>query len=178
LNRILLDCDGVLADFVAPVIAWAGGDPYTRDSITDFDILKAWGIEHRQSDLDAMCAVPGFCESLAVIPGAQAAVERLRRNFEVVIVTSPYSNVPTWTSERITWLNRHFGIDKRDVVFCKRKELVRGDALVDDAIHNLELFPGMRILVDHPWNRTGPAINALRCVDLNEVCQRCEEAFM
>jgi 5'(3')-deoxyribonucleotidase len=172
----LVDCDGVLADFVTPVVAWAGPD-FTRDSISEFDILKAWGIEDRQDELDRHCAQPGWCEALPVYEGAREFVDRLRSRFEVVIVTSPYSNVPTWTSERIAWLRKHFGIPKQDVVFCERKNLVRGAALVDDAIHNLEDFDGHRILIDQPWNRASRSLNWLRCPSLTIAAATLEGLF-
>jgi 5'(3')-deoxyribonucleotidase len=172
-KRVGIDCDGVICDFPAAVLAWAGA-AYTRESITQHDMLKAWNEEHRQAELDAHCSQVGWCESLPVIEGAQAFVERLRRNFEVIVVTSPYSAVPTWTSERITWLQRHFGIPKRDVVFCKRKDLVHTHALVDDKIENLANFPGVRILVDHPWNRSAGPDVAVRAMTLEAAADELE----
>jgi 5'(3')-deoxyribonucleotidase len=146
----------VLADFAFEALKWAEHDlrrRLPRASITSHDILKAWNVEHAQGSFDAWCSRPGFCENLMVLPGARWFVERLRERYEVVVVTSPYSAAPTWCYERLKWLDVNFGIPKQDVIFAKRKELVEGDALIDDYERNTEAFRGLAILMNQPWNQ-------------------------
>lgn len=53
------------------------------------------------------------------------------------------------------WLMRYFPeIPRPNFIACHRKELIRADVLIDDGFHNLEHFPGLRILIDAPWNRS------------------------
>lgn len=151
---VLLDVDGVLADFSGELLRWVGPQ-YTRAQLTEWDLTKALGIENRQHLFDEYASEPGFCESLPVLEGAQDFVEELRKVADVVIVTSPYSAARLWTFERLRWLERHFGISKYDVIFAKRKYLVKGDVMIDDGPHNIDEFVnrgGRGLLIDQPWN--------------------------
>lgn len=152
---ILLDVDGVLADFAGALLAWAG-PVYSREQLTEWDLTKALGLEDRQQEFDAVASEPGFCESLPLIDGAQVFVEELRSFAEIIVVTSPYSAAKLWTFERLRWLEKHFAITKHDVIFAKRKYLVRGDLMIDDGPHNIDEFLRRDlkgILIDQPWNR-------------------------
>lgn len=157
-RRILLDVDGVLADFVGPVISWANGlrragdPPYTRQGITEFDLLKAWGIGHMWGELDRLVVRPGFCDALDPVPGAREFLFDLQQVADVVIVTSPWKSSPTWCFERRNWLEKRLGYTG-EVVFTKRKDLVRGDVLIDDAAEHTDTFPGVGLLLDQPWNQ-------------------------
>lgn len=51
----------------------------------------------------------------------------------------------------------HFGFQSKDVIFSKRKDLIRGDVLIDDGPQNLQHFAGWRVLVDRPWNQDADA---------------------
>jgi 5'(3')-deoxyribonucleotidase len=156
-RRILLDVDGVLADFAGALVDFVNLsriNPITRKSLTEWDLLKAAGASDQQEAFDRLASRPGFCGTLAVCPGAQAFVKSLQEFAEVVIVTAPYENAARWTHERLHWLKEHFAIDKRDVVFAKRKSLVAGDLLIDDALHNVGRNHYARsILIDQPWNQ-------------------------
>jgi len=187
--RVLVDCDGVLADFVLRVVEFVnhhtagatradfGRDavPYTHDHVTGWDCFAALGAEHLQGAFDAHASRPGFCRGLPVLKGAEQFVEAIRDlGCELVIVTTPYEAAQLWTHERIAWLRSHFEIEKRDVVFCKRKELVRGEVLIDDALHNAESFAeagGRVLLLDSPWNQTDKPLpeGVTRCHGYSEV---------
>jgi 5'(3')-deoxyribonucleotidase len=155
----LCDVDGVLADFVASVLKFVNYEiprvwsPFQHKHVTNWDIFAALKQEHLQDKFDAHASTPGFCQNLTVLPGARLFFDRLRMRGEVVVVTAPYESAKLWTHERLAWLKTHFEVPKKDVVFCKRKELVRGDVLIDDALHNAQDFPGPVLLIDRPWNR-------------------------
>jgi 5'(3')-deoxyribonucleotidase len=163
--RILLDVDGVLADFPAAALRWLNGravgpGTLTIDQIHEHDILKAFQLEHLQDDFDQWCIDTEVCRHLPVYDGAQALVEGLRTIGEVVILTSPYAAVPHWQHARLAWLEEHFGIAKEDVVFAKRKEFVGGDMLLDDKLRNIEAWSaawpwGAAVVFDRPWNQGG-----------------------
>lgn len=163
--NILLDVDGVLGDFPSEALTFCNRYGRSNDApvwdlahVDEHDILKALKLEHLQERFDQHCIDSDFCRHMPVYDGAQAFVEKLRGLGSLVIVTSPYSAVPTWCHSRLAWLAEHFGIHKRDVVFCKRKELVRGHVLIDDKLENCEAFvsgSSFRVahVFDRPWNR-------------------------
>lgn len=56
---------------------------------------------------------------------------------------------------KIEWLKMHFSFIPDIIVIYRQhlKHLVRGDILIDDAIHNIKDFEGIGILYDQPWNK-------------------------
>ena len=44
-------------------------------------------------------------------------------------------------------------ISSDDIIICKDKWLIKGDILIDDAIHNLEKFSGYKVLLTAPHNK-------------------------
>lgn len=161
----LCDVDGVLGDFVLGVRRWAAQhlpEHPTEESIVDFDILKNWGITGRYPDLSQWMIDTDYCRHMEVYPGAQAFIEQLRSVAEVVMVTSPMSSVPNWCHARVAWLKEHFGVDKRDVIFTERKELVSGSWLIDDKLENCQAFDllgdGVALCLDRPWNRASDSV--------------------
>lgn len=159
--RVLLDVDGVLADFLTPaldVIERLTGIRYDPAQITTWDIFDTVGKEWEQPFFEA-CNTRGFAASLSVYPGAQEGVTALREVAEVYIVTSPLNHNPTWTYERELWLKEHFGIPANRIVHTSAKFLCRGDALVDDRPHNIQRWneehpEKQGLLWDASWNRT------------------------
>jgi 5'(3')-deoxyribonucleotidase len=133
----LLDCDGVLADFVGGFLKLLGATTdrwFTPEQVTHFDIGASLGLSPAESAAAkrAISSTPGFCSALAVLPGAVDGVRALREIADVYIVTSPWNSCPTWTHEREAWLKRHLGIPHSHVVHTSAKHLVRGDVFVDD----------------------------------------------
>ena len=130
--RILLDCDGVLADFGKGFSALARehGIDYTQQK--GWDVFKGMKRADRKR-MERAVMQPGFCRSLPVIPGARDMVDGLRSDgHDVFCVTAFWFDHPTWTAERTTWLEAHMGIDRRHVVHTHAKALVAGDVFVDD----------------------------------------------
>lgn len=169
--RVLLDVDGVLADFVSRAAQWANTvtTKASHKTCTKWDVLESWGLQGYQSWFDSVCSQRGFCADLPVYSGAKTFVRALRKDAEVVVVTSPLSCSPFWCHERTMWLANHFGFESKNVIFAKRKELVRGDVLIDDGPHNLEHFAGVRVLVDRPWNQGSMIVGQRRCVGYQQI---------
>lgn len=163
-TEILLDCDGVLGQFAPEAVDFCnlygrepGAKPWTIDDVTNWDILKNFGLEHLQDRLDQHMIDTDFCRHMPLYPGAQEFVEALRGLGNVTIVTSPYTAVPNWCSARYAWLAEHFNIDKRDVIFAKKKWKVWGDYLIDDQTENCIQFEakapyGSPLCLARPWN--------------------------
>lgn len=158
--RILCDVDGVLGMFPNEVLRFCNlyGEhghelPWSINDVTDHDVLKALRCEYLQARLDQHMIDTDFCRHMPMYPGAQDFVESLRGLGEVVIVTSSYAAVPNWDSARRAWLLEKFEIPKRDVIFTSRKDLVRGDWLIDDRAENCEAFGDGAICLDRPWNQ-------------------------
>jgi 5'(3')-deoxyribonucleotidase len=135
-RTVLLDCDGVLSDFLGAFITVATatvGRPFAAEQITEFDICKALGLVPDEAGrVYRNIQREGFAAGLDVIPGAIEGVRSLQEVADVYIVTSPWNSNRTWTYEREAWLKTHFGIPHKNVIHGSAKHLVRGDVLIDD----------------------------------------------
>jgi|DEB0MinimDraft_6_1074348.scaffolds.fasta_scaffold05300_6 5'(3')-deoxyribonucleotidase len=135
--RILLDCDGVLADFGKGFAALAReqGIDYTQPRC--WDVFKGLSRNERKR-MERAVLQPGFCRSLPVVPGARDMVDGLRSDgHDVYCVTAFWFDHPTWTAERTAWLESNMGIDRRRVVHTHAKALVYGDVFVDDKVSHV-----------------------------------------
>jgi hypothetical protein len=120
--RILLDCDGVLADFVGAVRKVA---PSTPDPLLSYDFPIPWG----------EVAKEGFCASIEPLPGAKDFVDELfRQGHSIVCVTSPPWSSRTWAHERAVWLRENMGIRMGLVMHVPAclKHRVTGDVIIED----------------------------------------------
>lgn len=154
--RVLLDVDGVLADWtgaVANEVAIHGGS-FNKNVWFDQQTLppKARGPVMRA------LARPGFCYDLEPIPGAIEAVKALMAaGHDVHFVTSLWSS-PTWAYDRQRWLQSHKLLNSYSrLVFAKDKYVVQGDVFVDDKISNVEKWRtawpnACGIVWAQPWN--------------------------
>jgi 5'(3')-deoxyribonucleotidase len=160
-SRILLDVDGVLADFLTPAIVILRrltGKPWTHQDMPTWDLFDVVGHEWEKRFFQE-CGRRGFAESLDVYAGAREGVAQLQQISDIYIVTSPMQHNPTWTYERESWLQKHFEIPASKVVHTSAKYLCRGDILVDDRPANVEKWiaqhpNGIGLLWDQPYNRS------------------------
>lgn len=107
--------DGVIADFGSAAASITEGSPYMGEP--------------------DLC--PGIFSGMEPVPGAVESVRRLCEWFDVYILsTAPWGNPSAW-SDKLVWLKRVFGdgedspVYKR-LILAHRKELLKGDYLIDD----------------------------------------------
>lgn len=171
-RRILCDVDGVWADFLATsfdIIHQLSGHRYLPADLHDWDLFETVPRTFEGGFYDAW-KKPGTCLSIPVIPGSHEGVKGLQARGDLFVVTSPMNEVPTWTHERDTWLERHFGIPHKHIVHTSAKFLVTGDVLIEDKPSNLQAWlehhpTGFGILWTHPYNEKinlGPRVHRAR----------------
>ena len=156
--RVLLDCDGVLADFLTPCLAIVNGLSGTKHElshVTSWNVFDSLGVSPAvKSKTYKLMKEEGWCWRLPVMPGAKEAVADLMKISEVHCVTSPM-NGPHWEFERRQWLEHHFDIDV--VHSTEHKFAVSGDLLVDDKTSHLEKWlrahPGGTVVRWDPGTR-------------------------
>jgi len=159
-KRLLLDIDGVFANFVdatLDTLVALGGPRKAHDDIHTWDMFSCLPPEW-EKPLLAEWHKPGWCASIAPYVGAVDALPRLRAVAEVVFVTAAMPGAPHWMHEREIWVKNHLGGGVRDIVFAAAKNLVIGDFLVDDKTANVvewqQAHPnGTALLWDQPYNR-------------------------
>ena len=155
---ILVDCDGVLSNFVRAFQKGANeitGLNRTEEENIDWDFLTLYPKDRHQEILEPIGKI-GWCAGLEPYPGARRGVDELRKIGKVYCVTAPWHS-STWCWERTEWLISHMGFDKNDVLHIHDKWLVQGLTLIDDKPETLvkwcEATGNIGILWDQPYNR-------------------------
>lgn len=171
---ILLDLDGVVADFIGKLLKTYNalyGTSFTHASVSDFMFEKCFDKE-TASKMYALFNEPGFFADLQKLPGADEAVTGLLEIGHVEICTTPpkiKAGEPAAAGttkalnsyavlDKLVWINEHYPQLSRHVTLTNKKHLVHGVSLVDDGIHNIRPWcgahpAGLGYVVDQPWNR-------------------------
>jgi 5'(3')-deoxyribonucleotidase len=138
---VLLDVDGVLADFTlaaCELVFQVTGRRYGPEAVTTWEVFDSLPEPQAKEDVYRILKGRGGCSSIPVYAGAQEGVAKLREIADITIVTSPFSGSETWVHERNAWLETHFGIDAHDVIHAKKKGRIHGDVFLDDKPEHVE----------------------------------------
>ena len=152
--RILVDLDDVLNDLLA---CWVALLNEKHCLAADPEDLKIWNVQGLYPTLTVEEVYRPIYENeiWAMLSPRPTSVEYLKKmmddGHDVLIVTaSAYQTLPA----KMDWLFTTFPfISWENVIITKRKQLIRGDVLIDDGIHNLEGGAYFKILMDSPNNR-------------------------
>ncbi len=154
MQRICVDMDEVMADTLAEHLRRYNQAFDEELSPRDLAGKKLWEVTpaDRQQQLRAFLDAEDFFEDLALMPGAQAVLEKLSARFEIFIATQAMA-VPNSLGPKYRWLQRHFPfIPPTNYVFCGDKSILRADYLIDDLPKNLLRFQGQGLLYSAPHN--------------------------
>lgn len=150
---ILVDVDDVLDDLTN---AWVNAVNVKYGMNVKPDDIKSWDIETyfdglSRNQVFSPLHKEYFWDDLKPIEGAQEYLKRLIDDgHTVVLVTSSHPNTVKF---KYDFLVKYFPyIAFRDIIFTSRKQMVKGDVLIDDAPHNLEGGEYAKILMKAPHN--------------------------
>lgn len=154
--RILVDMDGVVADIDSYWLELYNRD--YKDSLKPEDLVS-WDVSDCVTPscgkkIFDYLKLPDFYLKAGVYPGSQRVVRSLMsKGHEIVFVTAS----PLWLEraayEKATWLKIHFPfVPRHNLIITHRKDLVSGDILLDDGVHNIEIFPGIRCIFSRAHN--------------------------
>jgi len=148
-TTILVDMDGVLANVYAQLIKMEYDETGNLLDINDM---------HGKKEEDVFplfyrhLRTPGFFGTAPVINDSQEGLEYLNNKYNVLIVSSA-TEFPDSLTEKQRWLNRHFPfITWQQMIFCGKKDSIKGDIMIDDHPKNLSTFDGKRIIFPQPHN--------------------------
>lgn len=121
--RVLIDCDGVLANFVSAI-----GLKEHPESWDIFSDGLSWAA------VNTIVCQEDFCYKINPYDGAYSFLKSFKDPY---IVTSPWSSSTYWMHERYRWLTRKMGVVKERIVITSAKHLCKGDYLIDDYYENI-----------------------------------------
>ncbi len=141
---LLLDMDGILADtnlYLLQCLNKKHGRSYTNDDhdrlFGDHECLTE---EVTRPMITSIFNTGNFFRELPPIPGAIEAVKKLRKHYNIHIVTSPWVPNPNCMNDKNEWLAHYLPGLERTCIQTNQKFLIYGDILVDDKTKNLKLW--------------------------------------
>lgn len=153
---ILLDMDGVMADFNAAALEMYNF--LTNENVVVEQIKTPQTGKHVGDPtlLRKIVESPGFMRNLQPIDGAIEGVEYLHGKGHDIVFVSNATNCPTSGHEKRDWLKYYFSKVWKyaPLILTKQKYRVRGDVLIDDDPKN---FVGLHestkaLLYNHSYN--------------------------
>ena len=153
-KRILIDIDGVLADFVSGAAKLHGKDP---SSVTTWHFFEQWGMTAADFwnplGRDFWASLPLTVEAHWIMLVCETAVTREN----ICLLTSPCDTDGCLEGKR-DWVRKHFPEYKRRLLIGAAKEFCASPQtmLVDDHDKNCDTFMlagGWSCLFPRPWNR-------------------------
>lgn len=155
IDRIFIDMDGVIADFVSPSLK-AAAIPLSHDECLCWDYFSGFMTEIEF--WTAIDSVDGFWDSLVPYSWAHDLVEMCNR-----IAPVYFCSAPAWhkscAGAKVHWLReRGFLKGRADhFILTPHKHLLAnsGTVLIDDGQHNIDAFRsagGHAITFPMPWN--------------------------
>ena len=168
--NILLDCDGVLADFVSASIR-VHGQSLAHDEVTDWEYFREWGLSSNQF-WKPLRGREFWYEQIKPYPWAPELLSKLSALGDVTILTAPSAD-PECPAAKIEWLGDRLGIGMDQILVGRRKYLcARPDSvLIDDSHRTVARFKewgGHAIEFPQPWNSS-------TCVDWRDVVSQVAE---
>lgn len=172
-DNVVIDVDGVLADFNTPfaqMLSDLSSIPRDQFTFTEWHWYKKTGISSKVvsaawdhiTDLSNPVAMRRFWGGLSPLPGAQELIEYLdwSRNFTPHFVTARHPNLYRITYE---WLRTIFDIPYPQLIMSEHKGLICGGLgathFIDDKYDNCLNVLRMRgtetlvCVLDQPYNR-------------------------
>ncbi len=152
---ILVDMDDTIEQLLD---AWVkrANEKYHRnvslDEITDWNVAAPYsGIS--RGEIYGVTYEPGFWAGVKPMPGAADALKHfIDAGHQVYIVTA--TEIEHVEEKMKQLLFRYFPfLSWEQVIITGRKQMIRGDVLIDDGIHNLEGGSYRKILFTAPHNR-------------------------
>jgi len=159
MKLLLLDVDGVVADFIRGMEEKAGFK-FTEEQLKTFYCDRQVSPTKR-SKIYEIARDPSFWESLPLIEGAKEGLRHLNAlGYKITWVTSPWKGCEGWEEARKAWLNKHFDIDRmgQEVKVMSDKSEVDGDIFIDDKVDNIRDWKknhskGRAYIYDAPSNK-------------------------
>lgn len=161
---ILLDMDGVVADFFNAALRWHGGTPLKSTwPRNQWDMASVLGISEKEFNEPLLTSE--FWDDIRPYPGAQDFVSTLCDNDVVQILTVSTGDHRVCSAAKIEWCRYWLGVEQHGITICTKwqqkiayaekqnKEVL----IIDDHVETCETAKqrGVKaILVQRPWNTT------------------------
>lgn len=148
--KVYVDCDDVIASLLEPMITVF--NLAFKTEIEPLDIIEWNRLGELFGERAVGLAFKGLVPLLPEKDGAFDALLLLFKNplFDTHILTAVSGDSTVdrtlWVRENLPW----FPIER--LIFEKDKSKYSGGLLIDDAVHNIEAYDGLRVMINMPHN--------------------------
>ena len=150
--RIAIDMDEVMANVEPKFLDLYEQEFGRRLNRSDYWGKKIYGLREEEKYLRDALFEKGFFRDLEVMPGSQAVIRELMKDYEIFITTAAMEFRSSF-EDKYDWLREHFPfIHWKNIVFCGDKSIVQADYMIDDHAFNLEKFEGKPLLYTSSHN--------------------------
>ncbi len=148
-KQVLVDMDGVLADVYSQFIDFEYRKTGVRKNIESLNgILESEAFPLHDEYVNSV----GFFRNAPLIADSVEGLKYLNEKYKVLIVSSA-TEFPRSLLEKHEWLQEFFPfITWQQMIFCGKKDSIKGNIMIDDHPKNLDFFDGRRILFTQPHN--------------------------
>jgi 5'(3')-deoxyribonucleotidase len=157
MKTIGIDMDSTMADFdkgfQAAVLGLGHGYEENGRDLRSRIIGDRLSDEDRKAIVSRILCQEGFWYNLEPIEGAKKAIKKLRKQYDLYVVSAPWVNSKTCVREKIKWAQNKMGFDSSHIVLTAAKHMVKVDILLDDYILMVNTFPGSAILFERNHNK-------------------------
>lgn len=169
---VLVDMDDTIESLLS---AWVErlnksfGTDVDPEKVTEWDISKSFpSLTKEQVFSPLLC--DDFWYSVMPIAGASDALQQLIADGHRVLIVTTSAYQTLRTKMEVVLFGYFPFLSWGDVIITSHKQLIKGDVLVDDGIHNLEGGEYFKVLMDAPHNRNYDAVanNMVRVRDWEE----------
>ena len=153
-ETIAIDVDKVLAKLDKKWLNYYNtifDDNLQEEQIKSWDITEFVKPEAKPYMLNIL-NLHKFYRDLEVVEDSQRVLYNLSKEYEIVFATDPFTRMSF--KSKYDWLGENFPfIPKENYIFTGNKSKILADYLIDDAVHNLEVFQGISLLFDASYNK-------------------------
>ena len=166
--KILIDLDSTITNFGEVLLAELNKENGTNYAYHEID---SWlWFDENFFDPWGPIRYAGFWDKVKPYPEAIGVIKRLiDEGHEVFVVTASFF-IPSLSKKintSIDWFHNYQYINPNNIIITQRKDMINGDVLIDDGLHNCKAFPGKVVLYNQPWNQSPDW--TLRAHNWNEV---------
>jgi 5'(3')-deoxyribonucleotidase len=153
--RILIDMDEVLNNLLEKWVECLNDRYNTHSSAED---IHLWDLRCiypflSEAEVNRPLSEDAFWQGLRTKPYAVDTVKAMIGDGHEIFIVTAASVIQTLPA-KIEWLLANYPcITWENVIITRRKQVISGDVLIDDAVHNLENGDYYKILMDCPNNR-------------------------
>lgn len=153
---ILIDMDDTIENLLE---CWVSELNRTYGTNVKYDEVFAWDMTEvfptlTKTEIYAPLHNSNFWSKIQPLPGSVDYVKRLIDDGHnvYIVTTSHYTDIKNKIENVLT---KHFPfISWKNVIIASNKQLINGDILIDDGVHNLEGGEYIKFLMDAPHNRS------------------------